>query len=68
MLRSRFVVAGVFKGHEQTAVWMRLETGSGVDVPHCNTFSHLFPLSEKLAAAKNVANEERSYDRGSPYG
>ena len=53
-LRSRFVVADVFKGAAQGAVWTDLED-RGIDVLHCSAFFHLFPLAEQISAAKNIA-------------
>ena len=44
-LQSRFVVADVFKGASQGAVWTDLED-RGIDVLHCSAFFHLFPLAE----------------------
>ena len=53
-LQSRFVVADVFKGAAQGAVWTDLEK-RGVDVLHCSAFFHLFTLAEQVSAAKNIA-------------
>lgn len=53
-LQSRFVVADVFKGATQGAVWTDLEK-LGVDVLHCSAFFHLFTLAEQISAAKNIA-------------
>ena len=53
-LQSRFVVADVFKGAAQGAVWTDLEM-RGIDVLHCSAFFHLFTLAEQISAAKNVA-------------
>lgn len=53
-LQSRFVVADVFKGATQGAVWTDLEN-RGIDVLHCSAFFHLFPLAEQNSAAKNIA-------------
>ena len=53
-LRSRFVVADVFKGKAQGEKWTSLEE-RGVDVMHCSAFFHLFTLDEQILAAKNIA-------------
>ena len=53
-LQSRFVVADVFKGAAQGAVWTDLEK-RGVGVLRCSAFFHLFTLAEKISAAKNIA-------------
>ncbi|KAH9998194.1 hypothetical protein F4779DRAFT_166507 [Xylariaceae sp. FL0662B] len=53
-LKSRFVVADVFKGAAQGKAWTELEE-RGVDVMHCSAFFHLFTLEEQVAAAKNLA-------------
>lgn len=52
-LKSRFIVADVFKGAEQGAVWTELEERR-FDVIHCSAFFHLFTLEEQIAAAKNI--------------
>ncbi|KAK7926773.1 hypothetical protein PG985_003771 [Apiospora marii] len=67
-LRSRFVVADVFRGPGQGTAWTRLLSdpparaaagggggGSGFDVVHCSAFFHLFPLPDQIAAAKQIA-------------
>ncbi|OTB12491.1 hypothetical protein K445DRAFT_320932 [Daldinia sp. EC12] len=54
VLRSRFVVADVFKGTEQVPAWTNLEK-RGVDVMHCSAFFHLFTLEDQISAAKNLA-------------
>ncbi|KAI1478500.1 hypothetical protein F4774DRAFT_385015 [Daldinia eschscholtzii] len=54
VLRSRFVVADVFKGTEQGPAWTDLEK-RGVDVMHCSAFFHLFTLEDQISAAKNLA-------------
>lgn len=53
-LRSRFIVADVFKGAANGKVWTELED-HGVDVIHCSAFFHLFTLDEQISAAKNIA-------------
>ena len=53
-LQSRFVVADIFKGATQGAVWTDLEN-RGIDVLHCSAFFHLFPLAEQISAAKSIA-------------
>ncbi|KAI8965518.1 hypothetical protein F5Y11DRAFT_293717 [Daldinia sp. FL1419] len=53
-IRSRFVIADVFKGAEQGPVWTDLEK-RGVDVMHCSAFLHLFTLEDQISAAKNLA-------------
>ncbi|KAI2624939.1 hypothetical protein GGR54DRAFT_654634 [Hypoxylon sp. NC1633] len=54
-LESRFVVADVFAGAAQGAVWTDLEQrGGGVDVVHCSAFFHLFPLPQQIAAATQI--------------
>ena len=53
-LKSKFIVADVFKGESQGGPWTEL-MASGVDVIHCSAFFHLFPLEEQLVAAKTIA-------------
>ena len=53
-LQSRFLVADVFKGAAQGAVWTDLEK-CGINVLHCSAFFHLFTLAEQISAAKNIA-------------
>lgn len=53
-LRSRFVIADVFKGAALGQMWADLER-RGVDVLHCSAFFHLFPLEEQVTAAKQIA-------------
>ena len=53
-LQSRFIVADVFKGSAQGAVWTDLEK-YGFDVIHCSAFFHLFTLEEQVSSAKNIA-------------
>ncbi|KAI1505611.1 hypothetical protein F5X99DRAFT_367202, partial [Biscogniauxia marginata] len=53
-LRSRFMVADVFKGPAQGSVWTELEE-RGVDVMHCSAFFHLFTLEEQISAAEHLA-------------
>ncbi|KAI1390189.1 uncharacterized protein F4822DRAFT_228375 [Hypoxylon trugodes] len=53
-LKSRFVVADVFKGAEQGKVWTDL-VERGIDVLHCSAFFHLFTLDEQIAAGKQIA-------------
>ncbi|OTB04256.1 hypothetical protein M426DRAFT_59074 [Hypoxylon sp. CI-4A] len=52
-LKSKFVVADVFKGSEQGSAWTQLQE-TGVDVIHCSAFFHLFTLEEQVAAAKQL--------------
>lgn len=54
-LKSRFVVADVFKGAAQGSAWTQLQEGGGFDVIHCSAFFHLFSLDDQIAAAKQVA-------------
>ncbi|KAK8060673.1 hypothetical protein PG996_010603 [Apiospora saccharicola] len=54
-LRSRFVVADVFKGASQGEAWTQLSEGGGFDVVHCSAFSHLFTLPDQIAAAEQIA-------------
>lgn len=53
-LRSRFVVADVFKGAALGQLWADLQA-RGVDVLHCSAFFHLFTLEEQVKAAKQIA-------------
>lgn len=53
-LKSRFVVADVFKGPDQGSVWTQIQE-RGVDVMHCSAFLHLFTLEEQVVAAKQLA-------------
>lgn len=53
-LRSRFVVADIFKGASQEGGWADLER-RGIDVLHCSAFFHLFSLGDQVAAAKQIA-------------
>lgn len=53
-LRSRFVVADVFKGASQGEGWADLER-RGADVLHCSAFFHLFSLEDQAAAARQIA-------------
>ena len=53
-LRSRFLVADIFKGAAQGAPWTELEELKA-DVLHCSAFFHLFPLPDQIRAAKNIA-------------
>ncbi|KAI9730786.1 MAG: hypothetical protein M1818_008066 [Claussenomyces sp. TS43310] len=53
-LKSKFIVADVFKGPEQGEPWTSLEQAK-VDVIHCSAFFHLFPLPDQVRAAKNIA-------------
>ena len=53
-LRSKFIVADVFKGTAQGKVWTDLED-RGIDVMHCSAFFHLFPIEEQISSAKNIA-------------
>ncbi|KAI1371993.1 hypothetical protein F4677DRAFT_276520 [Hypoxylon crocopeplum] len=53
-LKSRFMVADVFKGPAQGKVWTDL-VERGVDVLHCSAFFHLFPLDEQISAAEQIA-------------
>lgn len=49
-LRSKFVVADIFKG----------EITIEADVVHCSAFFHLFPLAQQIEAAKMVARLVRT--------
>lgn len=53
-LRSRFLVADIFKGATQGAPWTELEELKA-DVLHCSAFFHLFPLPDQIRSAKNIA-------------
>ncbi|KAK7747783.1 hypothetical protein SLS62_008819 [Diatrype stigma] len=53
-LRSRFVIADVFKGAALGQMWTDLER-RGIDVLHCSAFFHLFTLEEQVTAAKQIA-------------
>ena len=54
-LRSKFIVADVFKGAAQGALWTELEELKA-DIIHASAFFHLFPLADQVRAAKNTAN------------
>jgi SAM-dependent methyltransferase len=53
-LKSKFLVADIFKGAEQGEPWTSLEKEKA-DIIHCSAFFHLFPLPDQIRAAKNVA-------------
>lgn len=53
-MQSKYVVADIFKGEAQGEPWTGL-AATGADVIHCSAFFHLFPLSEQIDAAKNIA-------------
>ncbi|KAH8657963.1 hypothetical protein BX600DRAFT_499995 [Xylariales sp. PMI_506] len=53
-LKSRFVVADVFKGALLGKDWTDLEE-RGADVIHCSAFFHLFTLEEQITAGKHIA-------------
>jgi len=58
-LLSQFLVADIFAGAAQGAVWTDLEEKKA-DVIHCSAFFHLFPLQQQIVAAKNMAHLVRT--------
>ncbi|KAI9830511.1 MAG: hypothetical protein M1819_005469 [Sarea resinae] len=58
-LKSRFLVADIFRGAEQGEPWTSLEQKKA-DIVHCSAFFHLFPLAEQLHVAKIIARLVRA--------